>query len=108
MYFSTYTRVYGNSILKHNLKLDDPHDIEQQSCFRAERLGIGNIFSSNQVNQKNTATFREVNFIFVDLTKAYDTAPIRKLWQTLEMSPINSTTITAIETLTLMNSHTLG
>lgn len=45
----------------------DPDDTKQSSGFRAGRSDVDNIFSINQVNEKNAA----IN----DLTKAYDTVP---------------------------------
>ncbi|XP_044760773.1 uncharacterized protein LOC123318222 [Coccinella septempunctata] len=96
---STFSRIYGKILRKIIEDEYDPYDIEQQSGFRAGRSCVDNIFSINQINEKKTATNREVHLLFVDLTRAYDTVPIKKLWQVLEMSPINSTAISAIKQL---------
>jgi hypothetical protein len=37
--------------------------------------------------------------LFIDLTKAYDSAPLNKLWETLDKSTINARLIEAIQSL---------
>ncbi|KAH1020690.1 hypothetical protein HUJ04_010305 [Dendroctonus ponderosae] len=46
-----------------------------------------------QLNEKKVATNREVHLLFLDLTKAYDTVLVEKLWRGLEHSPIDNTII---------------
>ena len=40
--------------------------------------------------EKKKATNRELHLLFIDLTKAYDSVPLNKLWETLDKSTINT------------------
>ena len=59
-------------------------EMEEQSGFRAGRSCIGNIFCMTQMTVKKKATNRELHLLFIDLTKAYDSDPLNKLWDTLD------------------------
>jgi len=52
-----------------------------------------------QVIEKRNATNQETHLLFVDLTKAYDSIPILKLWEVLGESNINNTLIKALQNL---------
>jgi len=52
-----------------------------------------------QVIEKGNATNHETHFLFVDLTKAYDSIPILKLWEVLGELNINNTLIKALQNL---------
>lgn len=96
---STLSRVYGK-LLRNIIEAEyGPQEIEEQAGFRAGRSCVDHLFSLFQLNEKKVARNREVHLLFVDLTKAYDTVPIQKLWQVLENSPINNTAIQAIRQL---------
>ena len=45
------------------------------------------------------ATNRELHILFIDLTKAYDSAPLNKLWETLDRSTIHKILIEAMKSL---------
>ena len=45
---------------------------------------MDNIFSLKQIIEKKTAKSIQLNLEFVDLTKAYDTVSLTKLWKVLE------------------------
>ena len=45
------------------------------------------------------ATNRVLHLLFIDLTKAYDSVPLNKLWEVLEKSTINTRLIEAIKLL---------
>jgi hypothetical protein len=47
--------------------------------------------------EKKKATNRELHLLFIDLTKAYDSVPLNKLWETLEGLTINTRLIEAIK-----------
>jgi hypothetical protein len=49
--------------------------------------------------EKMKATNRELHILFIDLTKAYDSAPLNKLWETLDRSTIHERLIEAIKSL---------
>ncbi|XP_030766627.1 uncharacterized protein LOC115890522 [Sitophilus oryzae] len=96
---STMSRVYAK-LLRNIVETEyGPQEIEEQAGFRAGRSCIDHIFSLTQLNGKKVARNREAHLLFVDLSKAYDTVPIQKLWQVLENSPINNTAIKAIKQL---------
>ena len=45
------------------------------------------------------ATNQEINLLFVDLTKAYDSIPILKFWEVFGESNINNTLIKTLQNL---------
>ena len=49
--------------------------------------------------EKKKATNRELHLLFIDLTKAYDSVPLNKLWETIDKSTINTRLIEAIKSL---------
>jgi len=74
-------------------------EMEEQSGFRAGRSCIGNIFCITQMIEKKKVTNRELHLLFIDLTKAYDSVPLNKLWEPLDKSTINTRLMEAIKTL---------
>jgi len=48
---------------------------------------------------KKKTTNRELHLLFIDLTKACDSVPLNKLWETLDRSTINTRLIEAIKSL---------
>jgi hypothetical protein len=47
--------------------------------------------------EKKKATNRELHLLFIDLTKAYDSISLNKLWETLDGSTVNTRLIEAIK-----------
>jgi hypothetical protein len=74
-------------------------EMEEQAGFRAGRWRIDNIFCITQLIEKKKATDREFHLLFIDLTKAYNSIPLNKLWQTLDGTAINKKIIEAIKAL---------
>jgi hypothetical protein len=74
-------------------------EMEEQSGFRAGRSCIDNIFFLTQMIEKKRATNRDLHLLFIGLTKAYDSVPLNKLWETLDKSTINARLIEAIKSL---------
>jgi hypothetical protein len=72
---------------------------EEQAGFQAGRSCIDNIFCITQMIEKKKATNRELNLLFTDLTKAYDSVSLNKLWETLDGLAINTRSIEAIKAL---------
>ena len=72
-------------------------EMEEQLGFRDGSSCVDNIFCITQMIEKNKATTRELRQLFIDLTKAYDSAPLNKLWETLDKSTINTRLIEAIK-----------
>jgi hypothetical protein len=73
--------------------------MEEQSGFPAGRSCIDNISCLTQMIGKKGATNRDSHLLFIDLTKAYDSVPLNKLWETLDKSTINARLIEAIKSL---------
>jgi len=92
---SVVSRLYGKIL--RDLIEEENKDEEEQSGFRKGRSD--NIFCMKQVIEKRTATNRETHLLFVDLTKAFDSIPILKLWEVLGESDINNTLIKALQNL---------
>jgi len=96
---STFSRTYGR-ILTKLLELEHKNmEMEEQACFRTGRSCIDNIFRITQMIEKKKATNRELLLLFIDLTKAYDSVPLNKLWETLDGLAINRKLIEAINAL---------
>ena len=74
-------------------------EMEEQSGYRAGRSCIESIFCLTQMIEKKKATNRELHLLFIDLTKAYDSVPLNKLWEALQKSTINTRLIEAIKLL---------
>jgi hypothetical protein len=62
---------------------EENKDEEEQNEFRTWRSCTDNIFCMKHVIEKKNATNQETRILFVDLTKAYDSIPILKLWEVL-------------------------
>jgi len=73
--------------------------MEEQSGFRAGRSCIDNIFCITRKIEEKTATNSELHLLFIDLTKAYDTLPLNKIWETLDRSAVNTRLTEAIKSL---------
>ena len=71
-------------------------EMEEQSGFRVGRSCVDNIFCITQMIEKKKATNRQLYLIFIDLTKAYDSVPLNKLWEILDKSTIIRRLIEAI------------
>jgi hypothetical protein len=67
--------------------------------FRAGRLCIDHIFCLKQIIENSLATDKESSLLFIDLTKAYDTIPIMKLFEVLQESHVNRKLIKALHNL---------
>jgi hypothetical protein len=53
----------------------------------------------NTNDRKKKVTNRELHLLFIDLTKAYDSVPLNKLWETMGSSTVNTRLIEAIKSL---------
>jgi len=96
---STFSRIYGR-ILAKLVELEHKNmEMEEQAGFRAGRSCIDNIFCIIQIIEKKKATNRELHLLFIGLTKAYDSIPLNKLWETLDGLAINTRLIEAIKAL---------
>jgi len=81
---SIFSRIYGR-ILAKLVELEHKNmEMEEQAGFRAGRSCIDNIFCVTQMIEKKKATNRELHLLFIDLTKAYDSIPLNKLWEILD------------------------
>jgi hypothetical protein len=60
---------------------------------------MDNIFLSYASPRKRMAIRTGTHLVFIDLSKAYDSVPVRKLWEVLEGSPISISVIKAIKHL---------
>lgn len=79
---SSMGRLYGR-ILKTRIE-SVYQDIEEQSGFRAGRSCLDNIFVLQQIMEKRMARNLATHLVFIDLEKAYDNVPLKKLFEVLE------------------------
>jgi hypothetical protein len=73
--------------------------LEEQSGFRAGHSCTDNIFSLKKLTEKRNARNLETHLVFVDLQKAYDSVPIKKLFEVLNGSNIKKEYIADIRSL---------
>lgn len=96
---STISRIYGK-IIKAKIEHEyADSEAEEQAGFRAGRSTIDHLFCITQINEKMTAVNKEVHALYVDLKKAYDSVPLTKLWEALEITNINANLIKAVQQL---------
>lgn len=60
---------------------------------------IDNICCLTQITEKRIERGGETHLLFVNLSKAYDTIPVKQMWKILEATHINVTVITALKQL---------
>ena len=96
---NTFSRIYGKILAKLIESEYKKMEMEEQSGFRAGRSCIDNIFCTAQMIEKKKAANRELHLLLIDLTKACDSVPLNKLWETLEGVYINAQLINAIKAL---------
>ena len=73
--------------------------MEEQSGFEGGRSCIDGIFCITQMIEKKRKPLTATLLLFIDLTKAYASVPLNKLWETLDRSVINTRLIEAIKSL---------
>lgn len=96
---STMSRLYGR-IIRDLIEQEYMNkEEEEQSGFRAGRTCTDNIFCLKQVIEKRSAVSQETHLMFIDLQKAYDTVPVKKLWKVLHETNVNHTIIRALKNL---------
>ncbi|KAF2879708.1 hypothetical protein ILUMI_26458 [Ignelater luminosus] len=84
---NTLSKPYGKFLKDLIEKEYGPYDLEKQAGFRASRSCINNIFSITQIIKEKSATHNnKTHLLLVNLTQAYDTVPVKKLWEVLERS----------------------
>ena len=79
-------------------------EMEGQSGFRGGRSCIDNIFCITQMIEKKKTTNRELHLFFIDLTKVYDSVPLKELWETLDKLTINARLVEEIKSLYKVSS----
>jgi hypothetical protein len=96
---STFSRIYGRILAKLVESECKNMETEEQSDFRTGRSSIDKIFCITQMIQKKKATNKELYLIFYDLTKAYVSVSLNRLWETLDKSTVNTRLMEAIKSL---------
>jgi hypothetical protein len=72
-------------------------ETEEQAGFRAGRSTIDHIFCLKQLIEKKMAVDQPLHLPFVDLEKAYDSAPLQNLRKALQHYSISNSIIRAIK-----------
>lgn len=79
----TLSRLFGK-ILNKKLKESAEHKIsEEQSGFVTGRGCVDNLFIIQQLTEKRRDKGEETHLAFIDLEKAYDSIPRKRLWEAL-------------------------
>ena len=94
-------RLYGK-ILKHRIEMNI-EDIEEQSGFHAGRSCTDNIFVLEQILEKRKSRSLSTHPVFVDLEKAYDTVPLKRLFETLTKFGLSKIYVRAVWNLSLIH-----
>lgn len=96
---STLSRLYGK-ILEGKLRtIADKKISEEQSGFTAGKSCSDNLFTLQQIIAKRNSTGQDTHLAFIDLEKAYDSVPRRKMWETLKSMEIEDPLVEAIKEL---------
>jgi hypothetical protein len=94
-----FSRLYGK-IIKYFLEQEFSQiETEEQAGFRGGRSTIDHVFSLKQLMEKKMSVDQTLHLLFVDLEKAYDSVPLKKLWKALEHYNISKSIIRAIKRL---------
>lgn len=95
----TFSRLYGRVIRDMIEEEYTNHEAEEQCGFRAGRSCVDNLFCLKQIIEKRLERGRDVHLLFIDLTKAYDSVPVEKLWESMEKTNICNTLIKTVKEL---------
>lgn len=74
-------------------------DVEQLNDFQAGRSCRNSVLSLKQVTEKQLAHNLSTHIVFIDLTKAYDSIALSKLWRTMAQQGISNKNIKAVQQL---------
>ncbi|KAH1011110.1 hypothetical protein HUJ04_000546 [Dendroctonus ponderosae] len=96
---STLHRSYGRILRNTTERRYGGHDAKKQSGFCASRSCMNNIFVFKQIIENEIVTNREIDLLFIDLQKSYDSIPISKPWKVLEETKINHMLINPMKEL---------
>lgn len=88
-----YGRVLKNRIEKNTI------EIEEQNGFRAGRSCMDNTFVLQQILEKRKARNLATHLVFIDLEKAYDTVPLKMLFEILTKSDLSNVYVRAIQNI---------
>lgn len=94
---SSVGKLYGR-ILKKRIELEY-QEIEEQSGFRAGRSCTDNIYTLQQIIEKRVARNLSTHLVFIDLEKAYDTVPLKHLFNILTRTDIKKGYIRALHNI---------
>ena len=94
-----FSPLCGN-IRKHFLEQEFSQiETEQEAGFRVGQSTVDHIFCLRQLIEKKMAVNQPLHLLFVDLEKAYDSVPLKSLWNALEHYCISNSIIRAIKRL---------
>lgn len=68
-----------------------------QCGFGAGKLCMGHMLYFKQIIDKRIATWKKLHLLFIDLSKAYNSILLIKLWKALKYTLISHAMITAIK-----------
>lgn len=89
-----------NSIIKNRLEEEIEGKIsEDQAGFTTGRSCMDNIFNLRQISEKMYAKGKETHLVFIDLEKAYDSVPIKQLWEEIKGIGVSLPLIALIQRL---------
>ena len=90
-------RLYGR-IIKQRIE-GEFKEIEEQSGFRMGRSCMDNTFTLQQILEKCAVRNLSTHLIFIDLEKAYDTIPLKSLFNFLTRTDLTKTYVRAISNI---------
>ena len=93
---STFSRLFGRIVRALIETAYSDKEAEEQAGFRAGRSCNDNTFVFKKFIEKQLSVGKEVHLLFIDLKKAYDNIPLKKLWKALEEIRISYTLIKTV------------
>lgn len=94
---STVLKLFEKIIEKRLRKEIEPTLSEAQSGFRKGRCTQDHIFTIKEITDRALITGKEVYVAFMDMEKAFDRVPRKKIWEVLEERNVNSKLIKIVK-----------
>ena len=90
-------KIYNRMIIHRLTPFLDPLLRKNQNGFRKERLALSQILSLRRIIEESKACNKDLTFVSVDFSKAFDSVDRDKMFEILELYCIPHKIITAIE-----------
>ena len=104
---STAAKIHNRMILNRLVPFFDPLLRKNQNGFRKGQSTLSQILSLWRIIEESKARNKDLTFVFVDFSKAFDSVDREKMFKVLELYGIPPKIITAIKLLYTDTSSTI-